>query len=225
MQNEIFKRIISSFVIVPIALFFIIKGTFFFIFFMSIFFLVNSYEWIQMTKKKSYLIPGIIFLFFSSISAYLLRGTDGTALLSFILVILICVSTDIGGYVFGKIFKGPKLIKISPNKTYAGMFGGFFLSIISANIYVNNLDHLASYLYISVEQISKFNTLDDLIYVLLISLVSQIGDIILSFFKRKSKIKNTGKLLPGHGGLLDRVDGMIFAIPFIYLLQLYSNLT
>ena len=120
------------------------------------------------------------------------------------LILLTCISTDIGGYVFGKVFKGPKLTKISPNKTYSGMFGSFLLSLILAIIYLY---------FVGI----KFST-QVIIFILLISFVSQVGDLIISFFKRKSKIKHTGKILPGHGGLLDRIDGMIFAFPFMYIL-------
>ena len=211
MKQETIKRILSSLIIIPVALFFILKGSFFFIFFMSVFFLVTAYEWYQMSKKKKYLYPGLIFLFFSVYSAYLLRSSDNIEdFLIFLFVILTCVATDIGGYIFGKIFKGPKLIKISPNKTYSGMFGGYFLSIISVNFFLNYTDSLGY-------KIIEF-TLEVFILVLLISSVSQIGDLIMSYFKRTSKIKNTGKILPGHGGILDRVDGIIFAVPFSYLL-------
>ena len=119
-----------------------------------------------------------------------------------------CVFTDIGGYIFGKDFKGPKLTKFSPNKTYAGMIGGYFLSIISISIFLQN-----PYFLDGVELSRKL-----FIFILLISTISQIGDIIISYFKRLSKIKDTGKIIPGHGGLLDRVDGMIFAFPFTYLI-------
>ena len=212
MNQEITKRILSSIFVITIALFFIIKGSFFFIFFMSIFFLVTAYEWYQMSGKNNYLLPGFIFLSFSTYSAYLLKGTTNTEEFYFLMVILTCVATDIGGYIFGKVFKGPKLIKISPNKTYAGMFGGFFLSVISVNFFFN-------YAYeLNLGYELRDFTKEVIILVLLISSVSQIGDLVVSYFKRKSKIKNTGKIIPGHGGLLDRVDGLIFAIPFTYLI-------
>ena len=124
------------------------------------------------------------------------------------LITLICVSTDLGGFIFGKIFKGPKLTKISPKKTYSGMIGSYLLSIIFTSFFLNNL------YYNSPIDLTG----DTFIYVMLVSTVSQIGDIIISYFKRLSKIKNTGKIIPGHGGLLDRVDGMIFAFPFSYLI-------
>ena len=203
MNLEISKRILSSIIIVAIAFFFVIKGSFFYIFFLSVFFFITSFEWYKMTKNKNYFLLGLIFLILSFLSAFLLRNIF---LNDFILVILICISTDIGGFVFGKLFKGPKLTKISPNKTYSGMIGSFFLSIISALLYTNYYDLV--YWTDSVL----------LIVVILISSISQIGDLTVSYFKRKSNIKNTGKIIPGHGGLLDRIDGMLFAIPFSYIL-------
>ena len=203
MNQEIIKRILSSIIIVAIALFFIIKGSFFYIFFLSVFFFITSFEWYKMTKNKNYFLLGLIFLILSFLSAFLLRNIF---LNDFILVILICISTDIGGFVFGKLFKGPKLTKISPNKTYSGMIGSFFLSIISALLYTN---------YYGLIYWTD-NLL--LITVILISSVSQIGDLTVSYFKRITKIKNTGKIIPGHGGLLDRIDGMLFAIPFAFIL-------
>ena len=203
MNQEITKRILSSIIIIATALFFIIKGSFFYIFFLSVFFFISSFEWYKMTKNKNYFLLGLIFLILSFLSAFLLRNIF---LYDFILVILICISTDVGGFVFGKLFKGPKLTKISPNKTYSGMIGSFFLSIISALLYTNYYDLV----YWTVNIL--------LIAVILISSISQIGDLTVSYFKRKSKIKNTGKIIPGHGGLLDRIDGMLFAIPFAFIL-------
>ena len=203
MSQEITKRILSSIIILAIALFFIIKGSFYYIFFLSVFFFITSFEWFKMTKNKNYFLLGLIFLIVSFLSAFLLRNIF---LNDFILVILICISSDIGGFVFGKLFKGPKLTKISPNKTYSGMIGSFFLSIISALLYTNYYDLVYW----------TDNVL--LIAVILISSISQIGDLTVSYFKRKSKIKNTGKIIPGHGGLLDRIDGMLFAIPFAFIL-------
>ena len=203
MKNEAFLRVLSAIILIPIAFFFIIKGSFFFIFFLSICFFITSFEWYKMTKNKNYFIYGFSFLIFSFLSAFLLRNIS---LNDFILVILICVSSDVGGFVFGKIFKGTKLTKISPNKTYSGMVGSYFLSVISVLFYTNFYGLIF------------WNDNLLLIIVILISSVSQIGDLIVSYFKRISKIKHTGKLLPGHGGLLDRIDGMIFTIPFAYIL-------
>ncbi len=131
--------------------------------------------------------------------------------IQFLIIILICISTDIGGYIFGKLFRGPKLTKISPNKTYAGMIGGYLLSIIVMSIFFK-------YLSLFNENTSAIFDLNVFIIILIISSSSQIGDIIVSYFKRLSKIKDTGKIIPGHGGILDRIDGIIFAFPVSFLL-------
>ena len=199
MNKELIKRILSSIVLIPLALFFIIKGSILFIFFILVCFLIIAYEWHMMSKNNYCYFPGLIFLIFSFLTIYLLR-IESTNYVATLFVASVCVSTDIGGFVFGKLFKGPKLTKFSPNKTYAGMLGGFFLSLISVTmIPLFNVD---------VMQLSGF------LFVIGISSVSQIGDITISYFKRLFKIKDTGKIIPGHGGLLDRLDGMIFAFPF-----------
>ncbi len=209
MKKETIKRIVSSIILLPIALFFIIKGSFLFNFFILTCFLISSYEWHMMSKKKSYYIFGFIFLLFSFYSVYHLRNDFAGDYIYFLMITLICISTDIGGYIFGTLFKGPKLTKVSPKKTYSGMIGGYLLSIIFLNIF-----YLSPYVYAKPTELTS----DILIFILLVSTVSQLGDIVISYFKRLSKIKDTGKIIPGHGGLLDRVDGMIFAFPFSYII-------
>ena len=217
-NNELQKRLLSSLILIPIAFFFIFQGTLFFGFFLSIFFLATSYEWIKMNKIISLKIIGACYLFFAFTSAYLLREYS---LGLFILILIICIFTDLGGYIFGKIFKGPKLIKISPKKTYSGALGGFILSLVAALIYSKYTGQgAATYGNLSLWTGIALNKIYFL-FILFISLVSQIGDLIISYFKRLAKVKNTGNLLPGHGGLLDRIDGIIFAIPISYLLLNY----
>ena len=206
MSNEFIKRIVSSIILIPLAFYFIIQGSFMMIFFTFICFIIAVFEWHMMSKKKSYYIYGFLFLIFSFYTFYELSAK----LNSIFYVIIICSSTDIGGYVFGKIFKGPKLTKISPKKTYAGMIGGYFLSLIIISVIIN-------FIGFEITPILFLLTI-------LISTVSQLCDILISYFKRLSKIKNTGKLIPGHGGLLDRIDGMIFAFPVYYLINLTEYL-
>ena len=206
MSNEFINRIVSSIILIPLAFYFIIQGSFMMIFFTIICFIIAVVEWHMMSKKKSYYIYGFLFLIFSFYTFYELS----TELISIFYVIIVCSSTDIGGYVFGKIFKGPKLTKISPKKTYAGVIGGYALSLISLFVIINLIDYETTLIHI--------------LLTILISTVSQLGDIIISYFKRLSKIKNTGKLIPGHGGLLDRIDGMIFAFPIYYLINLSGYL-
>jgi len=218
-NKELQKRILSSIFLIPIAIFFIFQGTLFFVFFLSVFFLAISYEWIRMNKINFLKIIGICYLFFAFILAYLLREKFSLGL--FILVLIICIFTDLGGYIFGKIFKGPKLIKISPKKTYAGAFGGFILSLAAALIYSKyTATGAVTYLNLSLWTDIALNKIYFL-FILIISFISQIGDLIISYFKRLAKVKDTGNLLPGHGGLLDRLDGIIFAIPISYLLLIY----
>ena len=118
--------------------------------------------------------------------------------------VLVAVLSDIGGLVCGKIFKGKKLTKISPNKTISGSIGSFFFSILLIPFFYKG----------QIEQ----NLLKIVFITIIISLTSQLGDLFISFLKRKAKVKDTSDLLPGHGGVLDRIDGIIFAIPLgIYL--------
>ena len=116
-----------------------------------------------------------------------------------IFIISICILSDVGGYIFGKFFRGKKLTKISPNKTYSGMIGSFILSIIFCIIYSYSISFV------------DFKTI--FLLTILISFICQIGDLFISFLKRKAKIKDTGNILPGHGGVLDRIDGILFALP------------
>ena len=218
MKKEFTKRVLSSIIIAPIALFFIFKGSVFFDFFLCVIFFVTVFEWLKMSKKlKMIKFFGILFLFLSILNAYFLRNTYGAEI--FVFVILISILTDLGGYIFGKIFKGPKLTKISPNKTYSGAIGSLIVSLIGSLIYIEYISNSSllsfqnGYAPHSIEHI-----LLTLFIILVISLISQIGDLTISYFKRLAKIKDTGSILPGHGGLLDRIDGIIFAIPFSYII-------
>ena len=219
MKNELQKRILSSIVLIPIAIFFIVQGSVFFVFFLSISFFVSSYEWLKMSKNFYKKIFGIIFLFLSFYLAYLLRTEQGYKI--FLLVILISMLTDIGGYIFGKLFKGPKLTKISPKKTYSGVIGSFVLSVVGSLIFIEYFGDLKTYMiyynHVFFSSVINLN-LFTLFFILISSLISQLGDLIISYFKRIAKIKDTGKILPGHGGLLDRIDGIIFTVPFAYLI-------
>ena len=204
-NKELQKRILSSIILLPLALYFIIAGSFYLIFFTIICFFVSIYEWNKMVKKIEFKFLGTLFLIFSFYTFYEISIAH-----LWIFVLLVCVSTDIGGYVFGKLFKGPRLTKISPNKTYSGMIGGYLLSLIFLSYFMGWINHT-----VNVEWF---------IVTIIISTVSQIGDMTISYFKRLSKVKDTGKIIPGHGGLLDRIDGMIFAFPTFYLVELTGYL-
>ena len=144
-----------------------------------------------------------VFFIFCNLS-FEIYSNEGS--IFFLYLMCICIFTDIGGYVFGKVIGGKKLSKISPNKTISGTIGSFLFSLLP-------LIFLLNFNYLDLE----FN-INNITFCLLISLISQLGDLFISYLKRKCKIKDTGKILPGHGGILDRVDGIIFAVPFSYIL-------
>ncbi len=126
-----------------------------------------------------------------------ISNNDIEARIFLLIIFMVCVFTDLGGYIFGKTFKGKKLTKISPKKTYSGMVGSYILSTFV--VYISFTDYLS--------------TKELLFFIFLISSISQAGDIFFSMLKRKAKLKDTGTFLPGHGGILDRIDGLYFAIP------------
>ena len=140
----------------------------------------------------------LLYVLFFHIKIFSIFYTDNfNQKIFFFFVITICISSDIGGYVFGKLFKGKKLSKISPNKTYSGAIGSYIFSLIFSII-----------LFLDYSSINKI-----IILSLVISSISQVGDLTISYLKRKAKIKDTANFLPGHGGLLDRFDGLLFALP------------
>ena len=129
--------------------------------------------------------------------------------LFFLYSVIISIASDLGGYFFGKLLKGKKLTKISPNKTISGVIGALIFSILIIPIFYTDLNFKSSNLLF--------------VTTILISLVSQLGDLFISFLKRLAKVKDTGNILPGHGGILDRVDGILFAAPVGLLLLDYLS--
>ena len=162
-----------------------------------------------MTKNKDLIrIFGLFFLFFSFYSAFYLRQYIG--LNFFIFIIIICIFTDTGGYIFGKILKGPRLTKVSPKKTYSGVVGSFLIPLLFGLIYIKYFGQKSKILL-------ETDPIFIILLILFVSLVSQIGDLIISYFNRKAKLIYTWKILPGHWGFLDRIDGVIFVMPITYL--------
>ena len=205
-MSNISKRILTSFPLLIIAIFAIYNNA---VLVLSLFIIssVLIFEFSNILKKifkrnnSNSLIFINLFVFYVCLFNvkiyFFLSDNIEDKQTIFLFILSICIFTDIGGYIFGKIFKGKKLTSISPNKTYAGMFGSFICSLIICMLFIK-----------------YFNFSNNLIiFTLIISLVSQIGDLFFSYLKRKAKIKDTGNFLPGHGGLLDRLDGIIFAIP------------
>ena len=153
----------------------------------------------------------IVFLIIFSLLMFLFITNENLKLfISFLFSI--CILSDIGGLVFGKIFKGKKLTKISPSKTISGSIGSFILSLFTVPIF---------YFLFNDKFLSIFSAT---LMAILVSLFCQLGDLFISFMKRKAKVKDTGNILPGHGGILDRIDGMLLALPLgIIILEIYLN--
>ena len=210
-KNEFIKRVLSTLILIPITLYVIIEGSILFNFFIFICFVITAYEWLQMSKFNNQKIIGLFFIIISFYTIFRIRNDFNQDYFHILLIAIICVSTDTGGYICGKLLKGPKLTKLSPNKTYAGVFGSFLLSIIFTILFFELI--LKNYNFRFTEE--------TFIFVIVVSLVSQLGDIIISYFKRISKIKDTGNIIPGHGGILDRIDGILLAIPLgIFLISI-----
>ena len=225
MSVNLIKRIITSICLLSLLIIVIFSNQLIFISTILIIGLVICVEsnniFLKLTNSRSYkeslvskkinfkfLILNIltfcyIFFVFCNIS-YEIYKTQGP--IFFVYIISICFFSDIGGYVFGKTIGGKKLTKISPNKTISGTIGSFIFGFIPLILFFN-----LNYLDLELN-LSNFT------FTFFVSLISQLGDLLISFFKRKANVKDTGKILPGHGGALDRLDGIIFAIPFSFIL-------
>ena len=211
-NKELIKRIITALILIPIVVFIILSGKEFFILLLILVLIISTYEWFRLNKNIVSIISVIGFLIIlSSVSfSYFLRGNDHESIMVFLWIVFVCFFSDMGGYITGRIIKGKKIIKISPNKTYAGMYGSFIFSIFPILIF---------HFFKNDVLFLNFKTI---ILSLLFSLVCQLGDITVSYFKRKNRVKDTGNLLPGHGGLLDRIDGLIFVVIFSGVLKIYE---
>ena len=208
---EFQKRLLTSFLLLIIIYFSLNNSIVLFLVFLALNY-ISLCEFNNLFKnifKKtnqlyffSFLASVIYISIFSLIIWNFLIPFNNKATITLIFLILICISTDVGGFMFGKLVGGKKLTKISPNKTYSGAFGSLFLSIISGHFY---------YIFFKTYLLLEINYL---IFVTIISLVSQFGDLVISFLKRKANVKDTGSILPGHGGILDRIDGVLIALPF-----------
>ena len=205
-MSNINKRILTSF---PLLILTISAIYIDIILFLSLFIIssILIYEFLNIlkkifirSKKNLFLFLNLFILyvcFFAAQIYFFLLGEFQNKQIIFLFILSICIFTDIGGYIFGNVFKGKKLTSISPNKTYSGMIGSFVCSLLICMLFIIYLNFSNSFI----------------IYTFLISLVSQAGDLFISYLKRKANIKDTGNFLPGHGGFLDRLDGIIFAIP------------
>ena len=224
MNNNLFLRILSSVVLAPLCFYIIYKGSFYFICFLLICLGIIAIEAKKLVSSKMHFLSILAFISFSFFCAYTIRnyyiGNETKSLIIFYGVLLISISTDIGGYVFGKIIKGPKLTMISPNKTYSGSVGGLFLTGLILILYSINFSSEINFFY----NLYSNNFIYFFFIIISASLLSQIGDLTISFLKRKAKIKNTGNIIPGHGGILDRMDGMILTFPYMYIWIIFLDI-
>ena len=216
MSSNLKKRIVTS-----ILLLFLLIGMFLYSYLMIISLIIIAliswiefYALISKILKKTNLKDRFYRFFYKTLSLFYLSGlvylifsieSENYNLKIYLLYsVLVAILSDIGGLVCGKILKGKKLTKISPNKTISGSIGSFIFSILLIPFFYKG----------QIEQ----DLLEIILITIIISLTSQLGDLFISFLKRKAKVKDTSDLLPGHGGVLDRIDGIIFAIPLgIYL--------
>ena len=215
-MNNLIKRIVTSFLllfILSISLFF---NKYLFIVFLIVSSYISFNEFNNLIKKNfkkkkqivlNIQILCILFFILFIYTSYEIYTHSPTFL---IWIILICIFSDTGGFIIGKLIGGKKLTKISPNKTIAGSIGSFIFSLLPL---------------IFITYIKEFRLHDDIDLInlvlisLLLSLICQLGDLFVSYFKRKAKVKDTGNILPGHGGLLDRIDGLIFVLPTAFIVD------
>ncbi len=215
MSKNFRNRFLTSLALLALV-FLIFNFNIILIYFLILFGVLAILEFLKLTKKIllskiKFTLVNIIFIFYLfsfCLLFFIFSNFTGLKIILYTLL-LGCVASDIGGFVFGKIIKGPKLTKISPNKTYSGAIGSLALSILVMSLSFLNYVKVFDYKIIIVA--------------IMTSIFCQLGDLIFSFFKRKAKLNDTGNFLPGHGGILDRVDGILLGIPIGFITLIILN--
>ena len=214
MKSELFFRTISSIFLLSIVFLSALIYDYLFLSMLFITVVLSWIEWIKIIekikfKKFNHFINIVLFLLYLSFAFLICLNIFIIDKYFFLMILMICVCSDVGGYIFGKLIGGKKLTKISPNKTISGSIGSFILSYIGFFVIYINFNF---FLFVRIN-------FEILIFIpFIICLICQLGDLFISYYKRKAKIKNTGNLIPGHGGLLDRIDGTIFALPIGFII-------
>jgi phosphatidate cytidylyltransferase len=216
MKSELISRILTSIILLPILFYATIYSGIYLKVLLILFYFLSVYEIIKNTKNILFISIASILLFFSFYAFYFLRGDTKYSLIIIFWILISTFFSDIGGYIFGKIIKGKKLIKISPNKTYSGAIGSVILSCLSLPL----LNLVQTFFFNKL--LVNFLEFNFLFLTIFISITCQLGDLSVSFLKRKINIKNISNILPGHGGVLDRIDGLIFVLIFCFLLKLFA---
>ena len=228
-MSNLQKRILTSLVILPLSLFFVLKGGYFLTFFLIFVLFAGMHELFSVFKKKTAILFLSLILISSLFSIYYLRNDHYYSVLLLYWVIILCICSDIGGYTFGKIFKGKKITKISPKKTISGVFGSFLFSLLWLGIAheLNNKVYFHAFFYGHLPDNFPgtsgiwpvyFFSIKYFALTIIFSMIAQTGDLTISYLKRLEKIKDTGKSLPGHGGIFDRIDGLMFVVILTFIL-------
>ena len=214
-SNNLKKRIYTSLVLLILVLI-IFSFDIILTYTLLVLGVLSILEFIEIAKKTfknkiSFILSNFFFInyIFAFCAIFIYFSTNILSKYILFILLLGCVASDLGGFIFGKLLNGPKLTKISPNKTYAGAIGSLILTSLLVNI-------LSFYL------LNIFN-IKILILALIVSIFCQLGDLLFSFLKRKANLKDTGSFLPGHGGVLDRIDGILIGIPVGFLTILILN--
>ena len=218
-MNNLYQRIITSAALLFILSISLFYNKYLWLFILILGSLVLFIEFNNLAKKiwkkKSTTIVSVNFflLLFLIIFTLIAYDIHGKRLIYLLFIISICIFSDTGGYIVGNLIGGRKLTKISPNKTISGSIGSFAFSLFPIIFIWLYYEFLNNYNYQDVNYLK-------LIFIsLFLSLICQLGDLFISYYKRKAKVNDTGSILPGHGGLLDRIDGVIFVIPVAYIID------
>ena len=212
-MNNLQKRILTSIIILPLSIFFIFQGGYLLLSFLLTIFFIANYELFSVFKKKTTILFLDLILILALFSIYYLSDDNVVSFNLLVWFIILTICSDVGGYIFGKIFKWKKLTKISPKKTLSGVLGSFIISLFSLFIVE---------IIIQSNVVIKWLEPKFFFLAIILSLTAQAGDLTISYFKRKEKIKDTGKILPGHGGIFDRIDSLMFVIILGFLLYNFN---
>ena len=223
MSNNLLKRVITSLFLIGI----LFIGLFYsqiswktLVIFFSVLCFYEFYNLIKKVYKNKFfktliLFAASIYLYYFYFLLIKIRLDFGKELI--LILLFACISSDIGGYIIGNLVGGPKLTKLSPNKTISGAFGSIIFTVMITIILVLILNKIDS------NPINIEYSIETYLWLIFISMFCQAGDLSISYLKRKANVKDTGNILPGHGGILDRVDGILFAIPLGFLTYLFLN--
>ena len=206
-MNNFLKRVLTSIALILLLLMGLFNNLLWLLL-LTVTSLISYFEFknlIQIIWKNNVLKKNMInffFILYLILFTYLLYNSNKNDL---IIILSVCIFSDIGGYISGKLIGGKKLTRISPNKTISGSIGSTLFSLLPIIYYIYYYKYLLNI---------EFNYVKICVVLILISIICQLGDLFISYFKRRSNVKDTGSILPGHGGMLDRIDGILFAVPF-----------